>query len=127
MAGNMISDSTLNILSQKIREFYRAEGYTGEFGDTAKFSVDGDGNLVLNGPDYTYYMLFGRAPGRMPPIAPIAGWCKQYGISTNPWAVRANIGKYGANGNNFIDKHLLELENVIKSQLIDDIQDYLFS
>lgn len=124
--AEFISNSTLDALSNKVRELYRKEGYNGEFGDTARFIVK-NGELTLVGPEYTYFMLFGRAPGRMPPIAPIASWCKKYGISANPWAIRYKIGQQGTKGNNFIKDNIIELEQTIADNITEDIKTYLFS
>lgn len=40
-------------------------------------------------------MMFGRPPGKMPPIEPIEKWIKARSIKLSAWAVVITIKKYG--------------------------------
>lgn len=122
---SFISNETLDRLTLVVREYYAKEGYTGEFTRTSKFLVKKN-ELILNAPDYTPYILFGRKPGKLPPIQPIISWCKQYGITASPWGVRYNIGKRGTKGNNFIKKNENNIAKIVAEQVVKDSEDYLF-
>ena len=50
--------------------------------------------------EYGEYVSEGTRPHR-PPISAIAGWSRRKGL--NPWAVAANIEKYGTLGNDFLE------------------------
>ena len=89
---SFISNETLDRLTSAVREYYAKEGYAGEFSNTAKFLVKKN-EIILNTPDYTPYILFGRKPGKLPPIQPIISWCNQYGITASRWGIRYNIGR----------------------------------
>lgn len=110
----------LDILTKKVGEYYHNEGYTGDWADNA-FFIESDGIISLQAPDYTPFMLYGRKAGKMPPIKPIINWCRQYGISASPWAVRYNIGKYGTKGNNFIEKNMNDFTLAVQEMTIESI------
>ena len=123
---SFISAETLDRLTSSVREYYTKEGYDGEFSHTAKFLIKKN-EIILNAPDYTPYILFGRKPGKMPPIQPIISWCKQYGITASPWAVRYNIGRKGTKGNNFIKKNENNIAKIVEEQVTKDAEDYIFN
>ena len=122
---SFISTETLDRLTSAVREYYTKEGYDGEFSNTAKFLVKKN-EIILEAPDSTPYILFGRRPGKLPPIRPIISWCKQYGITSSPWAVRYNIGKRGTKGNNFIKKNEHNIAKIVAEQVAEDAEDYIF-
>ena len=122
---SFISAETLDRLTSAVREYYTKEGYTGEFSHTAKFLIKKN-EIILNAPDYIPYVLFGRKPGKMPPIRPIISWCKQYGIKASPWGIRYNIGRKGTKGNNFIKKNENNIAKILEEQVAKDAEDYIF-
>lgn len=124
-ATSFISDETLDRLTLSVREYYTKEGYIGEFTHTAKFFIKKN-EIILKAPDYTPYILFGRKPGKLPPIQPIISWCKQYGITASPWGIRYNIGKKGTKGNNFIKKNENNIAKIVTEQVVKDAEDYIF-
>ena len=71
---------------------YYDQGYSGEFGTQTFFEMDVDSSntpfAVLHSPSYTPYMLYGRAPGKMPPTEPIESWMQKQGIDGSSWAIR---------------------------------------
>ena len=122
---SFISAETLDRLTSAVREYYTKEGYAGEFSNTAKFFVKKN-EIILNAPESTPYILFGRKPGKMPPIQPIMSWCKQYGITASPWGIRYNIGRKGTKGNNFIKKNENNIAKIVAEQVTKDAEDYIF-
>lgn len=122
---SFISAETLDRLTSAVREYYAKEGYVGEFSHTAKFFIKKN-EIILEAPDYTPYIIFGRKPGKLPPVQPIISWCKQYGITASPWAVRYNIGKKGTKGNNFIKKNENNIAKIVTEQVSKDAEDYIF-
>ena len=122
---SFISNETLDRLTLAVREYYTKEGYVGEFSNTAKFFIKKN-EIILKAPDSTPYVLFGRKPGKIPPIQPIISWCKQYGITASPWAVRYNIGRKGTKGNNFIKKNENNITKIVAEQVVKDAEDYIF-
>lgn len=119
---DFISSRTLDSLGNRMRKYYENEGYTG---DWHPVFVERSGELVMFADEYTPFMLFGRVPGKKPPIQPIMNWCAKYGINANPWAIRYNIGKNGTKGNNFIEKNISDFENLVNELLTDDLDAYL--
>lgn len=99
-----------------VLDAYHKEGYFGGDFEQAHFVLTSK-SISLVQPYYTQFMLFGRKPGRMPPIAPIMSWTKKYGIAISPWAVAKHIGKYGTDGNDFITPIIPELNKYISEQI----------
>lgn len=114
----------LTELNKAIRRYYFDEGYKGQFGYFAYFE-DNKGVLELRGPSYAKYMLYGRNPGKMPPIRPIENWCRKYGINASPWAVRYNIGKYGTKGNDFITKNMNDFKLTVQKVILEAVTNEL--
>jgi len=101
-----LSEEALNSINlakatQFVIEAYHGAGYSGGDFEKAEFVVDGD-DVVLKAPEYSRFMLYGRGPGKMPPIEPIAGWCAKNGIDISPWAIAKSIAKKGTKGNDFL-------------------------
>ena len=124
---SFISDETLDRLTLAVHEYYTKEGYAGEFSHTAKFFIKKN-EIILEAPDYTPYILFGRKPGKLPPIQPIISWCKQYGITASPWGIRYNIGRKGTKGNNFIkiklnENNIVKLDKAFVSKKVDSVNE----
>ena len=96
---------------------YYDQGYSGEFGTRTFFEMDVDSSntpfAVLHSPSYTPYMLYGRAPGKMPPAEPIENWMQKQGIDGSSWAIRKHIAEFGTQGNDFIEPVMPEVRNTI--------------
>ena len=100
---------------------YYAQGYSGEFGKTAYFTMDISSNspsVILHTPAYTNFMLYGRGPGKMPPLAPIESWLEEKGLEGSAWAIRKHIADFGTKGNDFLSPVLGE----VKEKLVQKIQ-----
>lgn len=96
-----LSEIDLGPATEIVISGYHNAGYSGGEFENAKFIADDD-KIILDAPEYTRFMLFGRGPGKMPPIEPIAGWCAKMGIDVSPWAIAKSIAKKGTKGNNFL-------------------------
>ena len=98
-------------------EYYKA-GHSGDFGRTAHFTLDTDSKnpaVILHSPAYTNFMLFGRGPGKMPPLEPIKSWMEEKGLEGSAWAIRKHIAKFGTPGNDFLTPVLGQVrENIIQ-------------
>lgn len=109
-----------------IDAYHQAGYYGGEF-ENSEFVVNGD-NIVLDSPEYTRFMLYGRGPGKMPPIEPIAGWCAKQGIDISPWAIAKSIAKKGTKGNDFLSPVVptlasyfaIQIGNLIGSEMTEE-------
>ena len=101
-----------------VTDAYYAQGYNGEFGRTAYFSMDISSkspSAILHTPAYTNFMLFGRGPGRMPPLEPIESWMKEKGLEGSAWAIRKHIAEFGTPGKDFLSPVLGQVkENIVK-------------
>lgn len=104
---------------------YYNQGYSGEFGAKAFFEIDVDSSntpfAVLHSPSYTPYILYGRAPGKMPPTEPIESWMQKQGIDGSSWAIRKHIADFGTQGNDFIKPVMPEVRNTIVDIMKDAI------
>jgi hypothetical protein len=47
------------------------------------------------GEKYSEQLVYGRRPGKMPPVNAISRWLQQKGINANPWAVAKVIAEKG--------------------------------
>ena len=72
--AEILSQLTFEDETRMITDAYYAQGHNGEFGRTAHFAIDTTSKspaVILHTPAYTPFMLYGRKPGRMPPLEPI--------------------------------------------------------
>ena len=71
---------------------------TGKTRDSLYYEWDaGESTLEVFGPDHFRYVDQGRGPGEKPPIGRIIEWCIAKSVPVQfAWAIRTNIGKYGA-------------------------------
>lgn len=99
-----------------VLDAYHQQGYFGGDFESAHFTSTKD-SIVFEQPYYTQFMLFGRMPGRMPPIDPIINWTKKYGISINPWIIAKHIADNGTNGNDFISPVIPRVSNYISGEI----------
>ena len=115
---SILSTLTFEEETQLITDSYYAQGYSGEFGKTAHFTMDISSNspsVILHTPAYTNFMLYGRGPGKMPPLEPIESWMKAKGLEGSAWAIRKHIADFGTTGNDFLTPVLSQVkENIVK-------------
>lgn len=109
-----------------IRRAYREQGYTGLFGNTAKFLFHRH-KAELFAPRYTQYMLYGRRPGKMPPLEPIQLWMERYNIPGNPWGVAKKIARYGTKGNNFLPSTLPAVIQSVNLRFVPEVTKLILS
>lgn len=71
---------------------------TGRTRDSLYYDWNGSKKeLLIIGPDHFRYVDQGRGPGEKPPIGRIIEWCIAKSVPVQfAWAIRTNIGKYGA-------------------------------
>ena len=103
---------------------YYKEGYDGEFGKTAHFTLDTSSKnpaVILHTPAYTNFMLYGRGPGRMPPLEPIESWMKAKGLEGSAWAIRKHIADFGTTGNDFLTPVLSQVKETIVQKILKTI------
>ena len=118
--------STLNLEDETalVTDAYYKQGYNGDFGRTAHFVVDTSSNspsVILHTPAYTNFMLYGRKPGRMPPLEPIESWMKAKGLEGSAWAIRKHIADFGTSGNDFLTPVLGQ----VKETIVEKIQNVI--
>lgn len=119
--SSILSTLTFEEETKMVVEAYYAEGYSGEFGKTAYFTMDTDSKnpaAILHTPAYTNFMLYGRGPGKMPPLEPIKSWMEEKGLTGSSWAIRKHIAEFGTPGNDFLSPVL----GRVKENLIQKIQ-----
>ena len=116
--AEILSQLTFEGETQLITDSYYAQGYSGEFGRTAHFTMDISSNspsVILHTPAYTNFMLYGRGPGRMPPLEPIKSWMEEKGLEGSAWAIRKHIADFGTTGNDFLSPVLGQVkENIVQ-------------
>ena len=119
--ASILSSLTFEEETKIVTDAYYAQGYDGEFGRTAHFTMDTDSknpSVILHTPAYTQFMLYGRKPGRMPPLEPIKSWMEAKGLEGSAWAIRQHIAKFGTTGNDFLTPVLGQ----VKENLVQKIQ-----
>jgi hypothetical protein len=92
-------------------------------------------NIKMLGSDYTFYMINGRKPGKMPPVNPIRKWIEDKGLKLNPYAVAKKIQEEGTlqyrnpdqKKKKLIEdaiskKDITELLGIIRENTINDIR-----
>ena len=119
--AEILSSLTFEDETKMVVDSYHAQGYNGEFGKTAYFTMDTSSKnpaVILHTPAYTNFMLYGRGPGRMPPLEPIESWMEEKGLEGSAWAIRKHIADFGTTGNDFLTPVLGQ----VKDQLVEKIQ-----
>lgn len=53
--------------------------------------------------EYAFAMEYGRPPGSMPPLEPIAAWARRKGITTPPFAIALAIKRHGTKARRFME------------------------
>ena len=116
--ASILSSLTFEEETQLVTDKYYAQGYNGEFGKTAHFAIDTSSKnptVILHTPAYTNFMLYGRGPGKMPPLEPIESWMKAKGLEGSSWALRTHIAEFGTTGNDFLSPVLGQVkENIVQ-------------
>ena len=118
--ASILSSLTFEEETKLVVDEYYAQGYNGEFGRTAYFSMDISSNspsVILHTPAYTNFMLYGRGPGRMPPLEPIESWMEEKGLTGSAWAVRKHIADFGTTGNDFLTPVLGQVKETIVEKI----------
>ena len=116
---SILSQLTFDEETKMVTDAYYAQGgHNGEFGKTAHFALDTSSKnpaVILHTPAYTNFMLYGRGPGKMPPLEPIKSWMEEKGLEGSAWAIRTHIAKFGTTGNDFLTPVLGQVkENIVK-------------
>ena len=118
---SILSSLTFEEETKMVTDAYYAQGYNGDFGRQTHFALDTSSKspaVILHTPAYTPFMLYGRKPGRMPPLEPIESWMEAKGLTGSAWAIRKHIADFGTTGNDFLSPVLGQ----VKENLIQKIQ-----
>ena len=127
---SILSQLTFEEETKMVVEAYYAEGYSGEFGKTAHFTMDTSSKnptVILHTPAYTNFMLYGRKPGKMPPLEPIESWMKAKGLEGSAWAIRKHIAEFGTPGNDFLSPVLGQVKETIIQKIQKSISNAISS
>lgn len=73
-------------------------------------------SLEVSMEDYYLYLDAGTQP-HWAPIQPIKDWIAVKGLPLNPYAVRANIAKYGTKAHPYLE----EAKTITENQLLDEV------
>ena len=116
----ILSSLTFEKETKIVTDAYYAQGYNGEFGKTAHFTMDTSSknpSVILHTPAYTNFMLYGRKPGKMPPLEPIKSWMEEKGLEGSAWAIRKHIAEFGTTGNDFLTPVLGQVRETIVQKI----------
>ena len=121
----VLSSLNLEEETKMVVDAYHNQGFDGEFGQTAHFEIGTDSSknpaVVLHTPAYTNFMLYGRGPGKMPPLEPIKSWMEARGLTGGEFAIRQHIAEFGTTGHDFLTPVLGE----VKEKLVQKIQEII--
>ena len=118
--AEILSSLTFEEETKMVTDSYYAQGYNGDFGRTAHFTMDttsSSPSVILHTPAYTNFMLYGRGPGRMPPLEPIESWMEAKGLEGSAWAIRKHIADFGTTGNDFLTPVLGQVKETIVEKI----------
>ena len=119
--AEILSQLTFEEETKMVVDAYHKEGHNGEFGRTAHFTMDATSAknpaVILHTPAYTQFMLFGRGPGKFPPLSPIESWMKAKGLEGSAWAIRKHIADFGTTGNDFLTPVLGQVKETIVEKI----------
>ena len=123
--AEILSSLTFEDETKMVTDSYYAQGYNGEFGKTVHFTMDTTSSktpaAILHTPAYTNFMLYGRKPGRMPPLEPIESWMEEKGLEGSAWAIRKHIADFGTTGNDFLTPVLGQVKETIVQKIQNTI------
>ena len=128
--ASILSSLTFEEETQLITDAYYAQGYSGEFGKTVHFTMDttsSSPSVILHTPAYTHFMLYGRGPGKMPPLEPIESWMEAKGLTGSSYAIRKHIASFGTTGNDFLTPVLGQVKETIVKKIQKSISNALSS
>ena len=126
----ILSSLNLEEETKMVTDAYYAQGYGGEFGRTAHFTMDTSSKnpaAILHTPAYTPFMLYGRKPGKMPPLEPIKSWMEAKGLTGSEWAIRKHIATWGTPGNDFLSPVLGQVKETIVQKIQTTISNAISS
>ena len=126
----ILSSLTFEEETKMVVDAYYKEGYNGDFGRTAHFTMDTSSkspSVILHTPAYTNFLLFGRKPGKMPPLEPIESWMKAKGLEGSAWAIRKHIADFGTTGNDFLTPVLGQVKETIVQKIQKTISNAISS
>ena len=117
----IVKSINLQEATNLVVDAYHQQGYNGDFGSTTQFTVgvssDNKPAVTLHMPYYASFMLYGRGPGKMPPVEPIENWMQQCGINGSSWAIRKHIAEFGTKGNDFISPIMPQIKQIITNEI----------
>lgn len=117
---SILSTLTFEEETKMVVDEYYKEGHSGNFGRTAHFTMDISSkspSVILHTPVYTNFMLYGRGPGKMPPLEPIESWMEAKGLTGSSWAIRKHIADFGTTGNDFLTPILGQVKETIVQKI----------
>ena len=117
---SILSALTFEEETKMVVDAYYKEGHSGEFGRTAHFAIDTTSknpSVILHTPAYTPFMLYGRGPGKMPPLEPIESWMEAKGLTGSAFAIRKHIADFGTTGNDFLTPVLGQVKETIVEKI----------
>ena len=128
--AEILSQLNLEDETALVTDAYYKQGYNGDFGRTTHFTMDLSSktpSVILHSPAYTNFMLYGRGPGKMPPLTPIESWMKTKGLEGSAWAIRAHIAEFGTTGNDFLTPVLGQVKETIVKKIQTSISNAISS
>ncbi len=109
------SEGMTKILFRKLIPPIRSNGIISQ----TDLSVTKSGGIITietHFPPYAYFVEYGRAKGKRPPIEPIREWCYLHNLPQGvEWHIQAQIGKRGTKGTHFLEPLRRMLEMVQKT------------
>ena len=128
--AEILSQLTFEEETKMVVDSYHAQNYNGEFGRTVHFTMDTSSKnpaAILHTPAYTPFMLYGRGPGKMPPLEPIESWMEAKGLEGSAWAIRKHIADFGTTGNDFLTPVLGQVKETIVQKIQTTISNAISS
>ena len=123
----VLSSLNLEEETKMVVDAYHNQGFDGEFGQTAHFEIDTTSAknpaAILHTPAYTPFLLYGRGPGKMPPLEPIESWMEAKGLTGSSFAIRKHIADFGTPGNDFLSPVLGQ----VKESIVQKVQNIICS
>ena len=118
----MSQKATKGMYSILQKNLYKPINPNGIINDT-NISVTKNASIITietHFPSYAYFVEYGRAKGKNPPIEPIKEWCRIKNLPNGmEWYIQKQIGKRGTKGKHFLEplKRMLEMVNKTLQQV----------